>query len=112
MVILTNSVFGTGRNYYPQVLLEECKYIVRKRCPITDDIEICSDSDRENPDEETSNEENSEEENVDEKNLNKPIKYLKIFFLYIKKWQLNIIKTKKKLSKKALEMYQNLSEEE
>ena len=84
----------------------------RQRCPITDDIEICSDSDRENSDEETSNEENSEEENVDEKNLNKPIKYLKIFFLYIKKWQLNIIKKKKKLSKKALEMYQNLSEEE
>ena len=30
MVILINSVFGTGRNYYPQVLLEECKYIVKK----------------------------------------------------------------------------------
>ena len=84
----------------------------RQRCPIIDDIEICSDSDRENSDEETSNEENSEEENVDEKNSKKPTKFFKIFFLYIKKWQLNIIKNKKKLSKNALEMHQNLSEEE
>ena len=47
----------------------------RQRCPITDDIEICSDSDRENSDEETSNEQNSDEENVDEKNFKTPIKF-------------------------------------
>ena len=73
----------------------------RQRCPITDDIEICSDSDRENSDEETSNEQNSDEENVDEKNFKTPIKFFKFFFLYIKKWQLNIIKNKKKAFKKG-----------
>ena len=52
----------------------------RQRCPIIDDIEICSDSDRENSDEETSNEENSEEENVDEKNFKNQQNFLKFFF--------------------------------
>ena len=28
-VILIDFVFRTGKNYYPQVLLEECKYIVK-----------------------------------------------------------------------------------
>ena len=49
-VILINSVFRTGKNYYPQVFLEECKYVVKeKKIPknIIDDIEISSDSDRE-----------------------------------------------------------------
>ena len=48
-VILIDSVFRTGKNYYPQVFLEECKYVVKeKKMPeyITDDIEISSDSDR------------------------------------------------------------------
>ena len=33
-VILTDSIYRTGRNYYPQVILEECKYAVKekKRC--------------------------------------------------------------------------------
>ena len=42
-VILINSVFRTGNNYYPQVFLEECKYVVKEKNMskyITDDIEI------------------------------------------------------------------------
>ena len=49
--------FRTGKNYYPQVLLEEYKYVVKeKKIPkyIIDDIEISSDFDRENSDEENS----------------------------------------------------------
>ena len=30
-VILVDSVFRTGKNYYPQVFLEEYKYIVKER---------------------------------------------------------------------------------
>ena len=30
-LILIDSVFRTGKNYYPQVLLEKCKYVVRKK---------------------------------------------------------------------------------
>ena len=54
-------VFKTDKNYYFQVFLEECKYIVKeKKMPeyITDDIEISSGSDREDSDEENCNEEN------------------------------------------------------
>ena len=54
-VILLDSVFRTGKNYYPQVFLEECKYFVKeKKIPkyIIDDIEISSDSDEENFDKE------------------------------------------------------------
>ena len=42
-VILIDSVFRTGENYYPQVFLEECKYITKeKKMPkyISEDIEI------------------------------------------------------------------------
>ena len=49
-VILIDSVFRAGKKYYPQVFLEECKYVVKeKKIPknIIDDIEISSDSDRE-----------------------------------------------------------------
>ena len=50
-IILIDSVHRTGKNYYAQVFLEECKYVVKeKQTPeyITDDIEISSDdSDRE-----------------------------------------------------------------
>ena len=57
---MTDSVFRTGKNYYPQVLLEQFKYVVKeKKMPeyITDDIEIFSDdSDEENSDK--TNEEN------------------------------------------------------
>ena len=53
-----NSVFRTGKNYYPQVFLEECKYVIKEKKMdkyITEDIEISSDkSDYENSDEEIS----------------------------------------------------------
>ena len=46
---LIDSFFRTGRNCYPHVVLEECKYAVKeKNIPtyIIDDIEISSDSDK------------------------------------------------------------------
>ena len=55
-IILLDSVFRTGKNYYLQVFLEECKYAVkRKKIPkyIIGDIEIPLDSARENSDEES-----------------------------------------------------------
>ena len=64
--------FRAGKNYYPQVFLEECKYFIKeKKIPkyIIDDVEISSDSDRENSDEENSDEENSDEENSIEENI-------------------------------------------
>ena len=60
-VVLIDSFFGTGKNYDPQVFLEECKYVAEeKKIPkfIIDDIEISSDSDKENSDKENSDEEN------------------------------------------------------
>ena len=63
-VILIDSVFRTGKNYYPQVFLEECKYVVKEeKIPkyIIEDIEVSSDSERENSDEENSDEKNSDE---------------------------------------------------
>ena len=30
-VILNDSVFKTGKIYYPQVFLEECKYVVKEK---------------------------------------------------------------------------------
>ena len=45
-VILIDSVFNMGKKYYPYVLLEECKYIVKEKKMtrhITDDLEIFSD---------------------------------------------------------------------
>ena len=70
-VILIDSVFRTGNNYYPQVFLEEYKYVVKeKKMPeyITSDIEISAGSDREDSVGENSNEENSDKENFDEEN--------------------------------------------
>ena len=60
---MIDSVFRTSGNYYPQVFLEECKYVVKERNIydyITDNIETSSDdSDRED-----SNEENYEKKNL------------------------------------------------
>ena len=62
MVILIDSVLETGKNYYPQVFLDECENIVKKKkVPdyITDNIQISfNDSCDENSDEEDSNEKN------------------------------------------------------
>ena len=47
--------FRAGKNYYPQVLLEECKYVVKEKkiaTYIVDNIGISSDSDGENSEEE------------------------------------------------------------
>ena len=44
--MLTDSVLRYGKNYYPQVFLEECKYVVKvQKMPkyITDNVEISSD---------------------------------------------------------------------
>ena len=60
---MIDSIFRIGKNY-PQVFLEECKYVAKEeKMPeyLTDNIEISSDSDREDSDEENSNEENSDE---------------------------------------------------
>ena len=68
---MIGSAFRTCTNYYPQVSLEECKYIVKEKKIsqyITDDREISSDSDRKYSDEENSREENSDEENFIEEN--------------------------------------------
>ena len=57
-VILIDSVFRKDKNYYPQVFLKECKYIVKeKKIPkyFIDNIETCSDSDRKSSDEENFN---------------------------------------------------------
>ena len=54
-VILINSIFKTGKIYYPQLFLEECKYVVKEnKIPkyIIDNIEISSDSDWEKSGEE------------------------------------------------------------
>ena len=67
--MLIYSGFRAGKNYYPQVLLEECKYVVKEKRMaryITDDTEISTDSDREDSDEENSGQENYNEENSDE----------------------------------------------
>ena len=48
-VFLIYSVFRTGKKYYPQVFLGECKYVVKeKKMPeyITDNIDISSYSDK------------------------------------------------------------------
>ena len=58
-VMMLGSVFKMGKNYFPQVFLEECKYIVKEkkmRKFINDDLGISSDE----SDEETSHEETSD----------------------------------------------------
>ena len=71
---LIDSVFRTSNNYYPQLFLEECKYVVKeKKMPkyIIDDIEISSNSDGENSDKKNCDDENySDEENSDQENSN------------------------------------------
>ena len=113
-VILIDSGFRTGKNYCPEVFLEECKNVIKEKrfLSILLTIQTLLDSDRENSDEENSDEENCDEEN--QKNTNVTNKKIFINFLvFISKWSINIIKkNKEKLKKKASERYQNLSEEE
>ena len=63
-VILIDSVFRTGKNYYSQAFLEECKHVVKEKdMPeyITNDKETSSD-DSDIEDSDYSDEENSNEE--------------------------------------------------
>ena len=78
-VILIDSVFRTGKNYYPQVFLEECKYVVKEeKIPkyIIEDIEVSSDSERENSDEENSDEKNSDKKNLKNTNITHILKLI------------------------------------
>ena len=81
MYLLISKDFTIGKNYYPEVFLKKCKYVIKEKKfkYIFDDIEIFSDSDYEkSPDyNENSNEEilekiqtvkNSDEEYSDEEN--------------------------------------------
>ena len=48
-VFLLGSVYKKDKNYYPQVLLEECKHVIKEKKKstknfITDDVEISSDN--------------------------------------------------------------------
>ena len=56
---MIDSVYRKDKDYYPQLFLEECKYVIKEKKMskfITDDIEIsCDDSDREKFDEENFN---------------------------------------------------------
>ena len=64
----------TGKNYYPQVFLEECKSVIKeKKIPkhIIDGIETFSNSDRKNSDENISDEENCDEKKSAEENVKK-----------------------------------------
>ena len=69
MIILVDSVFRTGKNYYPQVK-NVSMLLKKKKIPkyIIDDIEISSDSAEENSDEENCDKDNSNEKNYDEEN--------------------------------------------
>ena len=93
---MINSVFRTDNNYYPEVFLEECKFIIKeKKIPkhIIDNIEISSDSDRENSDEE-----NLKQTKIPKRSTWKISKY---FWKRKNKWQ-----------KKVQERYKNVPQEE
>ena len=53
-VISIHSVLKMGKNYYPQVFLEECKYIIKENeviRHITEDLQISSDDSGESDEE-------------------------------------------------------------
>ena len=86
-VILIGSVSKMGKNYHPEVFLEECKYVVKEKRIvkyIIGNIEIYSDSDRKNFDEE-----NSGKENFNEKILMKETLTKKILMKKNKKYSYN-----------------------
>ena len=78
-IIFLDSIFRTGKNYYPQVSLEECKYVIKEKKIhkyIIDDVKLSSDSDKETLLKKVQMEKNSDEENSSEGNY--------FFFLHIK----------------------------
>ena len=47
---MLDSIFRMGKNYYPQVFLGKCKYVIKEKKThkyVTDDIEFSSYSDEE-----------------------------------------------------------------
>ena len=63
---MIDSVFRTGKNFYPQVFLREYIYVVREKkiaTYIIADVKISSDSDKENSDEEKIDKKSSDKEN-------------------------------------------------
>ena len=63
-LIVLDSVIRVSKKYYPQTLLEECKYVIRKnkmKNPFNDDLDVSS-SDNET-DNESDNESDSDESN-------------------------------------------------
>ena len=69
--VIINFIFRAGKNCYPPVFLDECKYIVKGKKMtkyITNNIEISSGSDRKDSDKENSNKKNSDEENFNGEN--------------------------------------------
>ena len=87
-VILLDSIFKAGKNYYPQLFLEEFKYVIKEKKIdnyITDDVEISSDSDEDNSDEETL--EKIQRKKILMKILVKiPMKKLIFFYKYKSSW--------------------------
>ena len=87
---MIDSVFRAGKNYYPQVFLEKCKYVVKEKKMseyVIDGIEISSDSDEKNTDEEILMKKILMRRILMKKILMKKIlikKFFYIFFLYIK----------------------------
>ena len=78
-VIFNDSVHRTGKNYYPQVFLEECKYVVKeKMMPGYINVKIETSSDH-------SDEENFDEENSI-KNMNLLFLNMNINFIYQIHW--------------------------
>ena len=71
-VILIASVYRKDKNYWPQMFLEKCKYVVKEKKMskfITDKTGISSDdSDREDSDKYNSDEEKSDQEHFNEEN--------------------------------------------
>ena len=69
---MIDSLYRKDKNYYPQVFLEECKYVVKEKKMteyVNDEIEFSyDDSDREDSDKENSDEEYSDAENYNEEN--------------------------------------------
>ena len=107
-VTLVNSVLTTGKNYYPQVFLEECKYFVKgKEIPkyIIDNIENSSDSDRGNSDEENFDGENSNKENYNKKNSHEENPDEKNEKVFLKLFYLCIQMCIKIMCKKFIKMY-------
>ena len=63
---MIDSVFRTGKHFYPQVFLGEYIYVVKEKkiaTYIIADVKISSDSDKENSDEEKIDKKSSDKEN-------------------------------------------------